>query len=82
MPRRTQYRPPTRFSVMPPVIKNLLVLNGLFFLAQFLTPETLAHSSPLSTVLNMMPRSPTRTMVPDFWPWQLVSDSFLHGSCG
>ena len=44
MPQRTQYRPPTRVSVMPPVIKNLLILNGLFFLAQFVAAETLARS--------------------------------------
>jgi len=82
MPRRTQYRPPTRFSVMPPVIKNLLILNGLFFLAQFVAAETLASSSLLASVLNQMPLYPPGTSGPNFWPWQLVSYSFLHGSFG
>ena len=33
------YQPPTQFAVFPPVIKNLLILNGLLFLAQ-LVPDT------------------------------------------
>ncbi|PSQ74780.1 MAG: DUF1751 domain-containing protein, partial [Bacteroidetes bacterium QH_7_64_110] len=82
MPRRTHYRPPTQFSVMPPVIKNLLVLNGLFFIAQFLAAETLASSSILAHVLDLMPLYPPGTAGPDFWPWQLISYAFLHGSFG
>ncbi len=93
MPRRqTSYRPPTRFSVMPPVIKNLLLLNGLFFLAQFVAANTLAASSTLATVLNYLalypPGGPEQGALvvsnqigssPGFWPWQLISYSFLHG---
>lgn len=88
MPRRTQYRPPTRFSVMPPVIKNLLVLNGLFFIAQFVA----ASPSLLGQVLNHLalypPGGPQQASLlisgqiaenPGFWPWQLISYSFLHG---
>jgi membrane associated rhomboid family serine protease len=96
MPRRqTSYRPPTRFSVMPPIIKNLLILNGLFFLAQFVAAETLASSSVLAAVLNHLalypPGGPEQGALvvssqigasPGFWPWQLISYSFLHGSLG
>ena len=96
MPRsQTSYRPPTRFSVMPPVIKNLLILNGLFFFAQFVASSTLSSSSLLATVLNYLalyaPGAPEQGAVvvsnqlgavPGFWPWQMVSYSFLHGSLG
>ncbi len=94
-PRQTSYRPPTRFSVMPPVIKNLLVLNGLFFLAQVVAAETLADSSLLTHVLNTLalypPGGPEQGALlvsnqigatPGFWPWQLISYSFLHGDLG
>ena len=36
------YRPPT-WSMMPPVIKNLLILNGLVFLAQFVLSARLGN---------------------------------------
>ncbi len=26
---------PTGFTLLPPVVKNLLIINGLFFLANF-----------------------------------------------
>ena len=83
------FSPTTRASVFPPVIKNLLILNGLVFLAQLagrLSPDGL-----LAWVLNMMalypPAAPdigytifnTMGEVPDFWPWQLVTYAFLHG---
>ncbi|MFO8099112.1 MAG: rhomboid family intramembrane serine protease [Salinibacter sp.] len=97
MPRqRTSYRPPTQFSVMPPVIKNLLILNGLFFLAQFVAGQTLGSSSPLGNVLNYLALYPVggpeegfaitggRSLgeVPGFFPWQVISYGFLHGSFG
>lgn len=86
------YRPPTQFSVFPPVIKNLLILNGLFHLAQYVTVAT--NSALLAGILNSMalyaPFAPevgwsifgTWTEIPGFWPWQLVSYSFLHGGLG
>lgn len=86
------YRPPTQFSVFPPVIKNLLILNGLFHLAQFVAAAT--GTEMLARVLNAMalyaPFSPdvgytifgTITSIPGFWPWQIVSYGFLHGGLG
>ncbi len=83
------YQPPRSFSVFPPVIKNLLILNGLFFMAQFA-----ASADPggiLGRILTAMalyaPGAPdvgftifgTRDMIPGFWPWQLISYGFLHG---
>ncbi len=79
------YRPVTQFSVFPPVIKNLLIINVLFFLGQ------LAVDSPISQFLNQwfalwplnapdFVRTPQGLLkVGDFWPWQLVTYGFLHG---
>ena len=84
------YQPPTQFSVFPPVIKNLLILNGLFFLAKYVAVATAAE--PLAFVLNAMalyaPDAPeigysifgTRAPIPGFWPWQLITYAFLHGN--
>ena len=33
-----QYRPPSA-SVLPPAVKNLLIINGLFFLATYVLKE-------------------------------------------
>ncbi|MEZ4702127.1 MAG: rhomboid family intramembrane serine protease [Rhodothermales bacterium] len=79
------YRPQFQFSVFPPVLKNLLIINGLFFLGQ------MAYNSPLSLFLEhwfalwplgapdvlLTPAGP-RSMA-NFWPWQLVTYGFLHG---
>jgi membrane associated rhomboid family serine protease len=71
----TEFRP-SRFEILPPVIKNLLIINGLFFLAQntlggatssFSFEETLALHAWQSSL---------------FKPWQLVTHMFLHGDFG
>src|SRR5690554_547946 len=73
------YRPPTQFSVFPPVIKNLLILNGLFFMAQ-IVPSTAAL---LMEWLALWPIGiPDLPGYPSFYPWQMVSYSFLHGGFG
>lgn len=70
------YRPPTQFSVFPPVIKNLLILNGLIFMAQ-MVPST---AEMLMRWFALWPLGiPDIPGYPSFWPWQLVSYSFLHG---
>ena len=83
------YRPPTQFSVFPPVIKNLLILNGLFFFAKFVAIGT--GGGFLAGLLNVMalypPGAPevgytifgTFGQIPGFWPWQLATYAFLHG---
>ena len=86
------YRPPTQFSIFPPVIKNLLILNGLLYLAKFVAIGT--EGVFLATFLNAMALYPpgvgevgwtifgTRAQIPGFWPWQLVTYAFLHGDLG
>ncbi|HET6567760.1 MAG TPA: rhomboid family intramembrane serine protease [Rhodothermales bacterium] len=83
------YRPPTQFSVFPPVIKNLLIINVLFYLAKYVAVAT--NTVGLGWVLNALalypPGAPdlgytifgTYGPIPGFWPWQLVTYSFLHG---
>ncbi len=94
MNQQRYHQPTTRFSVFPPVIKNLLVLNGLFFLAQFVAETT--RTGLLGQVLNMLAlyslNAPdvgytifaepgtSPQPIPGFWPWQLVTYSFLHGN--
>ena len=70
------YRPPTQFSVFPPVIKNLLIINGLVFLAQFVNGDLLYR------LFALWPLGTPYANVPDFWPWQLLSYGFLHGGFG
>lgn len=69
------YRPTTQFSVFPPVIKNLLIINGLVFLAQ-VVPAT---NEVLTVLFALWPFATPFSNVPDFWPWQLVTYGFLHG---
>lgn len=82
------FQPERQFSLFPPVIKNLLILNGLFFMATLV---------PLNTVwlmrwLALWPIGQEVGMVRytmeyigagnHFWPWQLVTYGFLHGGFG
>jgi len=59
--------------MLPPVVKNLLIINGLFFLAQ-LSVEQVYHIN-LTDYLGMHYFGSAR-----FNPIQLVSYMFLHGS--
>jgi len=73
------YQPPTQFSVFPPVIKNLLILNGLVFMAQ-IVPGT---NMMLTKWFALWPLdTPNIPGYGPFWPWQLVTYAFLHGSPG
>ncbi|MDX1739887.1 MAG: rhomboid family intramembrane serine protease, partial [Rhodothermales bacterium] len=89
----TYYRAPTHFSVFPPVVKNLLILNGLFYLAQLAVEMT--YSDVLARFLNALALYPLGSPdagysifgpgvvdIPGFWPWQLVTYAFLHGGFG
>lgn len=66
----TQFRP-GRFEILPMVIKNLLIINVLVFLAQSTIPkETFNFESvfALHTLQSQL-----------FKPWQFVTYLFLHG---
>jgi membrane associated rhomboid family serine protease len=62
-----QYQP-TRPSFLPPVVKNLMILNGLMFLVQALYPEVTKY------VMLYFPTSP------NFEPYQIVTNIFAHAS--
>ena len=70
------YQPTMQFSILPPVIKNLLILNGLIFLAQIDSSINLWLTYWFALWPLDMARIPGN---PSFWPWQLVTYGFLHG---
>ena len=73
------YRPFGGFSVFPPVIKNLLIINVAVFFIQIIASNFLVGGKPLWYVLNMWfalnPLSPGF----NFQIWQLISYQFMHG---
>lgn len=64
------YRP-TGFSVLPPVVKNLLIINGLMLLATY---SLAATGIDLVHILGL--HYPGSSL---FEPYQLVSYMFMHG---
>lgn len=67
-----QYRP-NSFSLLPLVVKNLLIINGLFFLTTLVLQTQVNYD--LSDTLGLH-----YPLSDDFQPWQLVSYMFMHGS--
>jgi membrane associated rhomboid family serine protease len=67
-----QFRP-RGFSLLPLVVKNLLIINGLVFLAQFVAEKSLGIR--LEDYLGL--RYPGAM---DFKPWQFITYMFLHGN--
>lgn len=61
-----QYQTRPSFFAFPPVVKNLLIVNGLVFMAQIVMGQVLFGAFALWPLGN------------GFLPWQLVSYSFLH----
>jgi len=67
-----QYRP-NSFSLLPLVVKNLLIINGLFFLTTLVVQNQL--NIDLSDTLGLhYPKSE------NFRIWQIISYMFMHGS--
>ena len=64
---------PSRFEVLPVVIKNLLIINVLVFIAQ----QTLKAGN-IVNMENLFGLHHVQS--PLFQPWQLVTHLFLHGS--
>lgn len=67
----TQFRP-SRFEILPPVIKNLLIINGLMFFAQ-LTIKT----TPFGSLEDLFALHTWQS--PLFKPWQFITHMFMHG---
>jgi membrane associated rhomboid family serine protease len=62
------------FSNLPPVVKNLLIINLLFFLATIVL-----QSKDISLITELGLHYPDS---PLFKPYQLVTHFFMHGSLG
>lgn len=70
---QSNYSPNTQFSIFPPAVKHLLVINVIFFIALF-TPgigDYLFRYGALWPVESQY-----------FEPWQLITYMFLHGGLG
>ena len=71
----TEFRP-SSFQILPTVVKNLLIINGLFFLAQ----NTLQGPTSSFSIENALALHAWQSSL--FRPWQLISHMFLHGDIG
>ena len=69
----TEFRP-SSFQILPTVIKNLLILNGLFFLAQNTIGKQFIDMEDLFALHTWQS--------PLFRPWQFITHMFLHGDLG
>lgn len=65
---------PTRFEILPVIVKNLLILNGLFFLATIVIGR---QGIDLTNYLALHHWSSDL-----FKPWQLLTHLFMHGDVG
>ncbi len=67
-----QYRPQS-FNILPPVVKNLLIINGLFFLATLVVGTQFGVDLTDKLGLHYLLSS-------DFRPYQIITYMFMHGS--
>ena len=70
-PMSNQYSP-TGFSFLPVVVKNLLIINGILFLADVVLAR---FGIDLSGMFGLH-----FFMASDFRPWQLLTYMFMHGN--
>lgn len=67
-----QYRP-NSFSLLPVVVKNLLIINGLFFLASTVLEKQLGMDLADRLGLHF-------PLADSFRPYQLITYMFMHGN--
>ena len=67
-----QFRP-NKFTILPPVVKNLLIINGLFYLATMGLAQ--AYQIDLIKILGLHYIGAT-----DFKPFQYVTYMFMHSA--
>lgn len=68
----TEFRP-GRFEILPTIIKNLIIINSLIFLAQYTFLKAGSNYIDIHFSLHTF-------QSPLFKPWQFVTYMFLHGS--
>ncbi len=66
---------PTRFNILPPVVKNLLIINGLFYLARITLQNT--WGIDLDNILGLH-----YIHSEYFAPYQFITHLFMHGNFG
>ncbi len=69
------YQRPSSFRLLPDVIKNLLIINGLFYVATFFIGPQMGFNL-IGTLGLYLPGSP------NFEPYQLITHMFMHGGFG
>jgi membrane associated rhomboid family serine protease len=69
----SQQYSPTGFTLLPPVVKNLLIINGLFFLATFSLQNV--YDIDLAKILGLYYFGSDL-----FRPYQLVTYMFIHAN--
>ncbi|MEG1555381.1 MAG: rhomboid family intramembrane serine protease [Bacteroidales bacterium] len=62
------------FSILPPVVKNLLIINGLFFLAKIVFGS---RGVDLDAIFGLHYFTAS-----EFRPWQIITYMFMHGDFG
>ncbi|MDB5230617.1 MAG: rhomboid family intrarane serine protease [Chitinophagaceae bacterium] len=67
----TEFRP-GRFEILPPIIKNLIIINSLVFLAQYTMQAKGSHILEDLFALHTW-------QSPLFRPWQFLTHLFMHG---
>jgi len=70
-----QFRPAGGFRLLPPVVKNLLIINGLAFLA-YMVLDQVMHID-LNDILGMHYVGSEK-----FKPYQIITYMFMHGGFG
>ncbi|HSC54343.1 MAG TPA: rhomboid family intramembrane serine protease [Phnomibacter sp.] len=72
---------PGNFQILPVLIKNLLIINSLVFLAQ-LTIDGILPGGDLQTKVGFVADTFALHHIfsPLFKPWQLLTHMFMHGS--
>ena len=76
----TEFRP-SKFQILPTVIKNLLIINVLVFLAQITFDGVIPNSDLTVRTGKIMDLFALHhVMSPLFRPWQLLTHMFMHGS--
>lgn len=73
------YRPIRGFSVFPPVIKNLLIINVGVFFVQMLASNLMVSGKPLGYILNIWFALNPISDGFNFQVWQLITYQFMHG---
>jgi membrane associated rhomboid family serine protease len=73
------YRPFGGFSVFPPVIKNLMIINVAVFFIQMIANNLMLGGQPLWYVLNMWFALNPISEGFNFQIWQLITYQFMHG---